>query len=78
MASLLCPKCGSCRSTVFDSRTRADGASVWRRRKCLRCKSRYTTTETVLGKPNPLMVELWEKEKLRTMLQEIREEDAKA
>jgi transcriptional repressor NrdR len=42
-----CPKCGSRDDKVIDSRQSRDGASIRRRRQCLKCKYRYTTYEEV-------------------------------
>jgi len=49
-----CPYCGSKKDSVIDSRRAKNGASVRRRRQCLRCKKRFTTYEYV--ERNPLMV----------------------
>lgn len=40
-----CPKCGK-NAHAIDSRIRSDG-SVRRRRRCVRCGYRYTTTEVI-------------------------------
>lgn len=42
-----CPYCGSRKDGVIDSRTAHNGTSVRRRRKCLKCKKRFTTYEHV-------------------------------
>ena len=42
-----CPKCGSRDDKVIDSRQSRDGASIRRRRQCLKCKYRYTTYEEI-------------------------------
>lgn len=43
-----CPKCGSTDDKVIDSRISKDGARTRRRRECLPCSHRYSTTEQVL------------------------------
>ncbi len=40
-----CPFCGSVHTSVTDSRIILDGAVVRRRRKCLKCGSRFSTHE---------------------------------
>jgi transcriptional repressor NrdR len=40
-----CPKCTSVDDKVIDSRISRDGASIRRRRECLECGHRYSTTE---------------------------------
>lgn len=42
-----CPKCAGDRDKVIDSRTVRDGASIRRRRICLKCGHRFTTYESV-------------------------------
>ena len=42
-----CPKCTSIEDRVIDSRINRDGTAIRRRRVCLECGHRYTTTETV-------------------------------
>ncbi len=42
-----CPKCGHLDDKVLDSRQAKDGASIRRRRICLRCNHRYTTYEEI-------------------------------
>ena len=42
-----CPFCGHLRDKVVDSRERADGASVRRRRECLDCGRRFTSYERI-------------------------------
>ncbi|MFH0764761.1 MAG: transcriptional regulator NrdR [Candidatus Omnitrophota bacterium] len=49
-----CPYCGNRNDSVIDSRTARKGTSVRRRRKCLKCKKRFTTYEHV--ERIPLMV----------------------
>lgn len=41
-----CPFCRNDDSRVVDSRTADDGASIRRRRQCVRCGRRFTTVET--------------------------------
>lgn len=64
-----CPYCGNKNDSVIDSRGSKNGASVRRRRECLKCKRRFTTYEYV--ERVPLMVikkdgrrEPFEREKL--------------
>jgi len=64
-----CPYCGNKNDSVIDSRSSSNGSSVRRRRKCLKCKKRFTTYEYV--ERVPLMVvkkdgrrEPFEREKL--------------
>ena len=40
-----CPKCGSTYNHVKNSRTTRKGTQIWRRRRCLKCSSVYTTHE---------------------------------
>jgi transcriptional repressor NrdR len=40
-----CPFCAHMESRVVDSRISKDGESIRRRRECLRCKKRFTTSE---------------------------------
>ncbi len=49
-----CPYCGNKNDSVIDSRISRNGASVRRRRECLKCKHRFTTYEYV--ERVPLMV----------------------
>lgn len=49
-----CPYCGVNKDSVIDSRASKNGSSVRRRRKCLKCKKRFTTYEYV--ERIPLMV----------------------
>lgn len=42
-----CPFCGHSEDKVLDTRVQKDGG-IRRRRECLSCKSRYTTSETVM------------------------------
>lgn len=49
-----CPSCGNLESKVVDSRPSDDGATIRRRRECLKCQHRFTTYER-LG-DNPLLI----------------------
>jgi len=40
-----CPFCGHTESRVVDSRISKDAESIRRRRECLKCKKRFTTSE---------------------------------
>lgn len=42
-----CPACGYSETKVIDSRLSNDGASIRRRRECLKCEKRFTTYEYV-------------------------------
>lgn len=42
-----CPKCGNNEDKVLDSRETNNGATIRRRRECMRCHQRYTTYEQV-------------------------------
>ena len=42
-----CARCGSLDDKVVDSRLAKDGASIRRRRECLKCAHRFTTYETI-------------------------------
>jgi hypothetical protein len=41
---MICPKCGRLKSSVIDSRIKSDG-TIRRRRECLSCSTRFTTSE---------------------------------
>lgn len=43
-----CPKCASLDDKVVDSRISRDGSTIRRRRECVACGNRYTTTEQIL------------------------------
>lgn len=43
-----CPKCTSIEDKVIDSRISKEGNSIRRRRECLECGHRYTTTESLV------------------------------
>ncbi len=49
-----CPYCANKNDSVIDSRVSRNGASVRRRRECVKCKRRFTTYEYV--ERIPLMV----------------------
>ncbi|MFA5059586.1 MAG: transcriptional regulator NrdR [Candidatus Omnitrophota bacterium] len=49
-----CPSCFYKETKVIDSRLSSDGASIRRRRECLKCEKRFTTYEYV--EQVPLMV----------------------
>ena len=64
-----CPQCNNTESKVLDSRPAEEGASIRRRRECLKCEHRFTTYER-LGE-NPVIVikadgssEAYERQKL--------------
>ena len=46
-----CPFCGDQESKVVDSRHNEDGLSIRRRRECLNCERRFTTSEIVESLP---------------------------
>lgn len=43
-----CPKCTSIEDKVIDSRISKEGSTIRRRRECLECGHRFTTTETLV------------------------------
>lgn len=43
-----CPKCGTDRDKVIDSRVSRDGGTVRRRRECLECSYRFSTIEGIV------------------------------
>ena len=43
-----CPKCTSIEDKVIDSRISKEGNSIRRRRECLECNHRFTTTEMLV------------------------------
>ncbi len=43
-----CPKCTSIEDKVIDSRISKEGNTIRRRRECLECSHRFTTTETLV------------------------------
>lgn len=46
-----CPYCRNPESRVVDSRPADEGASIRRRRECLKCQKRFTTYETMESLP---------------------------
>src|SRR6201984_2789356 len=42
-----CPKCGGQDDKVIDSRASREGATIRRRRECLKCGHRFTTYEEI-------------------------------
>ena len=44
---MLCPKCRSVDDKVIDSRSSREGATIRRRRECLKCGHRFTTYEEI-------------------------------
>src|SRR5882757_6274242 len=42
-----CPKCGCQDDKVIDSRASREGATIRRRRECLKCEHRFTTYEQI-------------------------------
>ena len=64
-----CPFCGKLESKVVDSRPSDEGASIRRRRECLRCHGRFTTYE-IIDAFQPVVIkkdgskELFDKNKL--------------
>ncbi len=43
-----CPKCTSIEDKVIDSRISREGSTIRRRRECLECGHRYSTTEMIV------------------------------
>ena len=43
-----CPKCTSIEDKVIDSRISKEGSTIRRRRECMECGHRYSTTETLV------------------------------
>src|SRR3954462_12883011 len=43
-----CPKCTSIEDKVIDSRISKDGSTIRRRRECMECGHRYSTTEMLV------------------------------
>jgi transcriptional repressor NrdR len=43
-----CPFCGHLEDRVLETREQKDGLIIRRRRECLKCRSRFTTTEGLL------------------------------
>ena len=70
MTTMNCPDCGHDRTSVVDTRTGEDGATVRRRRECRRCSFRFTTYErpeweTLQVKKRDGRIEPFDREKLR-------------
>src|SRR5271165_224180 len=42
-----CPKCGCQEDKVVDSRASREGATIRRRRECIKCQHRFTTYEEI-------------------------------
>ena len=64
-----CPKCGSLKDKVLDTRQSRDGTVIRRRRECLECGYRFTTyerfeEEKILVKKKKGYVEPFNKEKI--------------
>lgn len=67
---MICPKCASTHTNVFDSRQYEKRRR--RRYHCMACGTRFTTTETIVEKckfceekvsePKPIHAECWERE----------------
>ena len=51
-----CPKCRKTKSQVVDSRPAKDQFSIWRRRECLVCSTRFTTFEAIEQEFLPVMI----------------------
>jgi len=47
-ATMRCPKCSSIEDKVIDSRISREGNTIRRRRECLECGHRFTTTEVLV------------------------------
>ena len=43
-----CPKCTSIEDKVIDSRISKEGSTIRRRRECMECGNRFTTTEMIV------------------------------
>ena len=50
-ADMLCPSCKANQLVVYDSRPKGDDM-IWRRRKYLKCSTRFTTKETIDASDN--------------------------
>lgn len=48
LKSMKCPSCGHSNDRVLDTREQRDGQTIRRRRECMSCKNRFTTTESVI------------------------------
>lgn len=68
-----CPRCGSVKDKVVDSRLTKDRVSIRRRRQCLICSKRFTTYEATEERMLPVLLQRkggyrMTKNNLRTML----------
>ena len=68
-----CPRCGSVKNKVVDSRLTQDRVSIRRRRQCLICSKRFTTYEATEERMLPVLLQRkggfrMTKNNLRTML----------
>lgn len=52
-----CPRCGSVKGKVVDSRLTKDRVSIRRRRQCLVCSKRFTTYETTEERMLPVLIQ---------------------
>jgi len=50
---MVCPYCHHADTAVSNSRPHRQKSQIWRRRRCLRCKTTFTTYETVADKELP-------------------------
>ena len=62
-----CPKCTSIEDKVIDSRISREGTTIRRRRECLECGHRYTTTEMIV-REDLIMIAEYEGEPVAFML----------
>ena len=65
-----CPKCGSLKDKVIDTRQSRDGSIIRRRRECLNCGFRFTTyekfqEEKILVKKKKGNIEPFNKDKIK-------------
>ena len=68
-----CPRCGSLKNKVVDSRLTKDRVSIRRRRQCLLCSKRFTTYEATEERMLPVLIQRkggyrMTKNNLKTML----------
>ena len=54
---MVCPYCHHRDTTVTNSRQHREQPRIWRRRQCSRCKTTFTTYESVAEKELPLVVD---------------------
>ena len=54
---MVCPYCQHRDTNVTNSRQHRDQPRIWRRRQCTRCKTTFTTYESVAEKELPLIVD---------------------